>query len=161
MTALKHLKEMALEYDRKRYPNTPVRYLAPPKYSDKNGNTIAKAIIDFLKFNKFHCERIAVTGRQVDTRQTYTDAIGRTRTIGSVKWIKSSMQTGTADLSATIRGLSVKIEIKCAATNDRIQSKSQKQYQKQIEQSGGIYLIIRDFEQFYHWYNHFMKTDRT
>ncbi len=74
--------------------------------------------------------------------------------MGSVEWIKSTTQNGTADISATIQGHSVKIEIKCKATGDNCQSEAQKEYQRQIEKSGGVYLIVTTFEDFYSWFNH-------
>lgn len=54
-------------------------------------------------------------GRMVDDRKTYIDVIGRYKTIGSVKWVKGTSTAGTADISATIAGRSVKIEIKIGA----------------------------------------------
>jgi hypothetical protein len=57
---------------------------------------------------------------------------------------------GTADISATIAGKSVKIEVKIGS--DR-QSPAQHEYQKAVEQAGGIYFIASSFEQFMDWYN--------
>jgi hypothetical protein len=60
------------------------------------------------------------------------------------------MTPGTADISLTLKnGLSVKVEVKWG--KDR-QSEAQKKYQAKIEKSGGIYLIIHKFEEFYDWY---------
>ena len=59
------------------------------------------------------------------------------------------MTKGSADISATIQGKSVKIEIKWG--NDR-QSPAQAKYQAEIVQAGGIYLIVHTFDQFYDWY---------
>jgi len=59
------------------------------------------------------------------------------------------MEVGSADISATIKGLTVMIEVKWG--RDR-QSEAQKVYQAKIEKAGGIYLIIRKFEEFYDWY---------
>jgi hypothetical protein len=158
MKALQHLKELALEYDRRKYPNTPDRYRALPRYSENTSNGLTKSVIDFIRLNNWQAERIAVTGKQIDTRKQYTDTIGRNMQVGSVKWIKGSMQAGTADISATINGRSIKIEIKCKATGDRYQSKEQKLYQHEVERSGGIYLVVREFSDFYQWYNNFIHT---
>lgn len=92
----------------------------------------------------------------MDTRKTFTDVIGRTRIVGSTKWIPGTGSNGTADISATINGRSVKIEVK--VERDR-QSEAQRLYQACIEQAGGIYLIVRSFEQFYEWYNEEFNTD--
>ncbi len=58
---------------------------------------------------------------------------------------------GTADISATINGRSVKIEIKM---KDK-QSEVQREYQRRIEAAGGVYLIVRSFAEFMTWYNTF------
>nr|HMP31833.1 hypothetical protein [Saprospiraceae bacterium] len=63
-------------------------------------------------------------------------------------------------ISATIKGRSIKIEIKCAATGDRYQSEDQKNYQSMIESAGGIYIIVKDFQGFYDWYLKFVKDGR-
>jgi hypothetical protein len=60
---------------------------------------------------------------------------------------------GSADISATIRGRSVKIEVK---QKDK-QSEVQKQYQQSIEKAGGVYMIFRNFDDFIIWYNDFIS----
>ena len=67
------------------------------------------------------------------------------------KWTPGQGTKGTADISATIRGRSVKIEVK---QKDK-QSEVQKQYQQSIESAGGIYQIFRDFDSFVEWYEKF------
>ena len=149
--AIKALENLLFEQHIAKYPNFP--YPIKPKYSDSTSNGLTKCVIDFIKANGFHAERINSTGSMRDNTKTITDVLGRKRTIGSVTWIKSTTQNGTADISATIKGKSVKIEIKCAASGDNKQSAEQKIYQEQIEASGGIYLIVREFKDFYNWFN--------
>jgi len=154
MEAIKILKNLWLETSRRRAPHFPenARIGAVPRYSDKTANGLTKMIIDFLKFNGWQAERVSVTGRYIDKSKVFTDCIGRQRRIGSGKWIPASMQPGTADISATIAGRSVKIEVKCKATKDWIRPE-QREYQKQVEAAGGIYVVTTDFESFYKWYN--------
>jgi hypothetical protein len=66
------------------------------------------------------------------------------------KWTPGQGTKGTADISATINGKSVKIEVKYG--RDR-QSEVQKQYQEKIESAKGIYYIARDFDSFVEWYD--------
>jgi hypothetical protein len=148
--AVKQLEAMANDAARKKYPEIPADWLAPRKYRDDSANGLTKCIIDFLKFTGNQAERINNTGRLIDQQRTFTDVVGRTRTIGQKKWIKGTGTNGTADISATIKGLSVKIEVKHG--KDR-QSEAQRTYQRHIEQAGGIYFIARTFEQFFDWYN--------
>ena len=90
----------------------------------------------------------------MDRSQTFEDVTGKVRTIGTGQWIPTSGMKGTADISATINGRSVKIEIKM---KDK-QSEVQREYQRRIEAAGGIYLIVRSFAEFMDWYNQFTKS---
>lgn len=152
---LERLRELALADSFDRYPNMPDYVRSTRTYTDKTSGGLAFCISDFLRFKGHQCERISVTGRYIDQSKTVTDTLGFTRKIGSGKWIKSSMQPGSADLAATIKnkdgiGISVKIEIKIKRD---LQSPLQKKYQQQVEAAGGIYLIIKSFDEFLNYYN--------
>lgn len=149
--AVKKLENLAFENKIKNYPNFP--YPIKENYKDNTTNELTKCVIDYITLRGFHAERINSTGAIKDNRTTSTDVLGNIRTIGSVDWIKSTTQKGTSDISATIQGRSVKIEIKCKATGDNIQSEAQKEYQSQIEKAGGTYIIVSTFEEFYNWFN--------
>ncbi|GAA3639016.1 hypothetical protein [Flavivirga jejuensis] len=153
--AIKKLIELRLEKLKADHPTVPEYAIPKPKYSDRTSNGLTKCIIDLIELNGFQAERINSMGKQLDNRKTVTDVIGRQRTVGSVTWIKGSGQVGTADISSTIMGRSIKIEIKCKSTNDNRQSKAQKDYQKKIERAGGVYIIVRTFQDFYNWFNEF------
>ncbi len=156
---IEFLENLHLQNLKAKYPSVP--YPPKKKYSDRTTNGLQTCIIDFIRLSGFQAERINSTGRKIDNTRTVTDCIGRKRMIGSSKWIKGSGQKGTADISATIKGRSIKIEVKCEATNDRIQSKDQIEYQKEIETAGGIYIITKSFSQFYAWYNQFNPNTRS
>lgn len=143
------LKELYSIDNKRKYPNLPESVRSIPTFTDKTANGLTQCIITFIRLIGGQAERINCTGRMIDKRQTVTDVIGRVRTIGSCKYIPTSGQRGTADISTTIKGLSVKIEVKIG--NDR-QSEAQRQYQKSIEQSGGLYVIAKDFTGFFNWY---------
>jgi hypothetical protein len=138
-TALNVLRNLHLKDNRLRYPNIPEYARTSPKYNDTTANGLTKCIIDFIRLSGGQAERINCTGRVIKKglRQQY---------------IATSGQRGTADISATINGRSVKIEVKIG--NDR-QSEYQKKYQHDIESSGGIYYIAKNFASFYVW---FIKT---
>lgn len=147
--AIRHLKELHLANSRVKHPEVP--YHTTPKYSAANTNGLTKCIIAFIRLRGGQAERISSQGRMMDDRQTFVDSVGITRTIGSTRWIKASSQVGTADVSATIEGRSVKIEVKLKRTQDR-QSEAQKKYQAQIENAGGIYFTATSFFGFLSWY---------
>jgi hypothetical protein len=81
--------------------------------------------------------------------------VGIRRTVGSLTWIPGTGTKGSADISATIQGRSVKIEIKIG--RDR-QSQAQLDYQADIERAGGIYVIIKTLEDFFQWFDNFLLT---
>lgn len=157
MTALAKLKEVAFKHLEALYPTVPRHALPQSRYTDKTSNGLTKCVIDWIELHSYQAERINSMGRQIDNRKMVTDVLGNKRTVGSVKWTKGSGQIGSADISATIKGRSIKIEIKCKATRDNYQSQAQKDYQKKIEQAGGIYIIVRTFEDFYNWYSRFTR----
>ena len=149
---MKELQNLALAHSRQKYPNFPEHARVIRKYTDKTANGLTKCIIDWVTMSGYQAERISSMGRMIDNRETYTDVVGRTKTIGSTKWIPGSSTKGTADISATIKGRSIKIEVKIG--KDR-QSDAQKAYQLQVEKAGGVYIIVKTFEDFYNWYQTF------
>lgn len=137
MKALQHLNEMATAAKRAKYPGVPAQWLPPARYKDGKANDLTAAIIAFLRLNGHQAERISIVARQVHG-----------------KYITTNMQRGSADISATIAGRSVKIEVKIKL--DR-QSDYQKKYQQQIEAAGGLYFIATSFQDFYNWYQSLKK----
>ena len=120
------------------------------KHRDDTANGCTRCIIDYLHYKGWQAERINTTGIPIDTRKQVTDILGRSHTIGSLNWRPSGGTIGSADISATIGGRSVKIEVKIG--KDR-QSAAQRQYQATIEQAGGLYYIAKDFTTFVAWYH--------
>lgn len=125
-------------------------------YKDTTANGLTRCIIDFLTFSGWQAERISNTGRMIDRRRTYTDVLGHKRQIGSMEWARGTGTAGSADISATIAGRSIKIEVKIG--RDR-QSTAQNSYQKKIEASGGIYFIATNIQYFIEWYYLNFKTE--
>ena len=112
-------------------------YIPMPSREDSTANGLTRCIIDFIKLRGGQAERVSIMGRPIKQAN------------GNYMFGKSHMTKGTADISATIRGRSVKIEVKIGA--DR-QSDAQRKYQADIERAGGLYYIARDFESFVEWY---------
>lgn len=146
---LKQLRELALADSRTRYPALPeqARYIKP--YSDRTANSLTRSIIDFLNFSGHQAERINSTGRPIDNTKIVTDVLGSQRRIGTIKWIPGTGQKGTADISAVIYGRAIKIEVKI---KDR-QSPDQKKYEEQVIRAGGLYWLVRSFDEFLSFYN--------
>ena len=113
-------------------------YIPMPSREDSTANGLTRCIIDFIKLRGGQAERVSIMGRPIKQAN------------GNYMFGKSHMTKGTADISATIRGRSVKIEVKIGT--DR-QSDAQRKYQADIERAGGMYYIAKDFESFVEWYN--------
>jgi hypothetical protein len=149
MTPTQHLIQLAMEQKRKTFPNVPEAYLVRPTYPSRSEGGLIKSIIDFIKLNGGQAERISNTGRPIDRRQIITDVVGRKRQVGSMKWIPGTGTNGTADISATVKGKSVKVEIKIGRDS---QSDDQKNYEHSINAAGGIYIIAKTFADFHKAY---------
>ena len=152
MKALDILKNQKFAQLREKYPSLPEYAIKKTKYTDKTANGLTKCIIDFIILNGCHAERINIEGRLIDERKHVTNVVGITKVIGSMKYIPTTGTKGSADISATIKGRSVKIEVKIG--KDR-QSDHQKRYQEMIERAGGVYIIAKDFQGFYDWFQEF------
>jgi hypothetical protein len=148
MKALDILKNLKIEEHKKKFPSIPEYAIPKPKYSDTTANGLTKCIIDFVNMKGYLAERTNTMGRVIDGRKTYTDAIGQTKTIGSMKYIPSTGMVGSSDIKVYINGKIIAVEVKM---KDK-QSEAQKQYQSRIEQAGGQYWIVRNFEEFYNNY---------
>jgi hypothetical protein len=121
-------------------------YLDPklPKVDTSNGLTTF--ICNFLLWSGHRATRINVSGRLVDGVEKQASGAK----IGVKKWIPSSTRRGTADISATIKGRSVMIEIKVGLDRPR---EDQLKEQVRERKAGGIYEFIKDAEQFFYLYD--------
>jgi hypothetical protein len=115
----------------------------PPRVKGANGLTLA--IVNFLNWSGHNATRINTMGRPVETFEKVAYGTLRTK-----KYIPSQTRKGTADITATIRGRSVKIEVK--AGNDK---PSPDQLKEQIRElnAGGIYEFVSDMDQFFNFYD--------
>ena len=152
--SIKHLKQLEVQARAAKSPSMPIAYIIPTKFNDKTANGLTQCIIEWLRLNNCQAERINNTGRQLDNRKVVEDCMGFRKTIGSSRWIKGTGSNGTADISATIKGRSLKIEVKIGSDK---QSQDQKEYQQSVESAGGVYIVAKDFQSFYDWFNQFIR----
>ena len=124
------------------YPRNAVVH---PSYSDTSANGLTRLILDYCKAHGWHAERINTEGRVIDGRKEVTDILGHRRTIGSVKRIPTAGMKGSADIHILKGGTAIYCEVKIG--KDR-QSEAQKAFQASVEESGGHYIIARDFDDF-------------
>ena len=153
------LVELYLTDNRERYPSLPdyARYVYA--YKENGANALTRCVIDWINFSGGQAERISTTGRYIDESKTVIDVIGRSRKIGSGKYIPGTGTKGSADISASIipqsgkYAASVKIEIKYG--KDKM-SENQRKYEANINSSGGVYLVVRNMDSFIDWHDDFV-----
>lgn len=118
-------------------------------------SSLERVIVDYLTWEGHQCSKITTSGRLKDTTDTFIDSIGRARIIGSKTFIPGTSTKGVADLVATIYGLKWDIEIKFSK-GDR-QRESQKGYQSMVEKAGGIYSIVKNWDDFLEQFAAFLE----
>jgi len=148
------LNALMMEQLKQKYPNMPEAYIPKTEWNDNSANALTKCVIAWIQFMGGQAERISSQGqyREGAKIQVGSGIMAHTKQLPG-KWTPGQSTKGTADISATIRGRSVKIEIK---QKDK-QSEAQKQYQEAIENAGGVYIIVRNFDDFVIWYNDFVS----
>jgi len=144
------ISESILKASKMKHPNVPDHVRLIETVAEGSANQLTKTVIEFLKAEGCQAERINTMGVP-RLGADMMNLSGGIQTKGGVTWTKGGGTTGSADISASIKPLrlkfavSVKIEIKYG--KDR-QSESQKVYQANVEQAGGIYFIVRNLDDF-------------
>ena len=144
-TAFAELTRLALQNLKKKYPNVPDHCIPQPKYTDRTSNWLTKCVKDFMNFSGGFAERTGNTGRYIKGN-SYKNVFGNEIQLTKGKYIPGSGTNGTADIHGILNGKSLAVEIKIG--KDR-QSAAQKEYQKNFEAAGGVYIIAKTFDQFY------------
>lgn len=153
MTARQRYNEAHRVYTQRKHPvfYADGHYAPPtwPKVTTSNGLT--RAIINFIIWSGGNADRCSTVGRLVDK----TVKVEGGRTMQVKRMITSSNRRGSADVTSTIRGRSVKWEIKIG--NDR-PSKEQLGEQAREEYAGGGYIFVKTFEEFLYEYDKLIIT---
>ena len=144
------LRALELEALKLKSPSMPESYIPLTDWKDNSANSLTKSVIAWITYMGGQAERISSQGQYREGKKI---AVGEGYKQLPGKWTPGQSTKGTADISATIRGRSVKIEIKYGRD---IQSEVQKQYQASIERAGGVYIIVRTFDEFVEWYQKFV-----
>jgi hypothetical protein len=151
------LRALEIEDKRNKYPSVPESYIPLTDWKDNSANSLTKCVIAWITYMGGQAERISSQGQYREGKkiQIGTGTLAHSKQLPG-KWTPGQSTKGTADISATIKGRSVKIEIKYG--KDR-QSDVQKEYQASIERAGGVYIIVRTFDEFVEWYQKFVVCE--
>jgi hypothetical protein len=152
MTYKERYQKAHEEYFKIKYPNAykDGYYLDPkvPKVDTANGLTTF--ICNYLAWLNHRATRINVSGRLVDGVEKQPSGAK----IGVKKWIPSSTRKGTADISATIKGRSVMLEIKVGSDRPRPEQLTE---QTRERRAGGIYEFIKTPDEFFYLYDYIVS----
>lgn len=132
-----------LRYQTTKHPNVPAYCLPSFKakgFGDGSANAITNSIAEYITISGGFANRQQSQGQYDPTLKRFRH--------GTVK-------RGSSDLICLVNGKSLHIEIKFGRDK---QSEDQKIYQKQIEDSGGLYFIATSFPQFYEWFTKLFPT---
>ena len=131
-----HEKDFATKY--------PVAYTGGHYFKTKQpdcrkANGLTQSIINFLLWNGHRATRVSSTGRMIGQKNNHL--------YGGLKqkYIPGTTRKGAADISATIKGRSIMIEVKVGADKP---SEHQLKEQELERKAGGIYEFCKTFEDF-------------
>lgn len=114
-------------------------YLAPKFPKTETANGLTTFIENYIIWNGYRATRISSSGRMLGG-----------------KYIPGRTRKGAADLSATIKGRTVMLEVKVG--KDR-PSEHQLREQQMERDAGGIYEFVRTAEEFIEIYNKILNNE--
>jgi hypothetical protein len=147
------LVELEKAQIRLKFPSLPEHCFPKSNYSDKDANSLTKCIVDFINLSGYQAERINTMGVYREAKK-HEQFDGNFKTLVKGTYTPSTSTKGSADISSTIYGRSVKIEVKYG--KDRM-SESQQRYKEDIEKAGGVYFVARTFDEFLEFYDAFIE----
>ena len=141
---LSELTRLATLHKVAKYPNVPLHAIVPVKaFKDGTANELTRAIETFIRLTGNYADRINNTGIY-DTR--------------TGKWRKGGTRKGIADIMASKkvehggRTFSITVAIEVKIGRDRL-SEHQKRCKEEIERSGGVYIIAKEWDGFFAEWN--------
>lgn len=142
------IKQLSSALMEKRYKNSTVPEYARPvvRLSDKSANELTKTIVAYFEYKGIQAWRQSSEGRYLKGKE-YTDWSGRKKEEKGMFIPRAHGAKGSADITATLPPLGRRLEIEVKFGKDR-QSDVQKEFQRKVESMGGLYMIVRTWEEF-------------
>ena len=115
-------------------------------WNDTTANGLTNCIIDYINYSGIgHATRINTQGQVRKERVDYFGGFHK----DLVRFTPSTTAKGTFDITATVTGRSVKVEVKIGKD---IMSKAQLQQQEKEESAGALCFIARNMQSFVDWF---------
>lgn len=131
---LQHLNALADHHKAKKFPKLPEHARVKSNYTDNSANALTEAVLACLELHSCY-------GVRINTQGQYNEKLGR-RTL-------STTRKGTADIHACVLGRHLSIEIKF--DRDAL-SDAQRETGRDVEESGGLYFVARNYAAFWQWF---------
>lgn len=152
MTALDRYRQAHEQDFRRKYPQAyAAGHYFQTKLPKQTANGLTNTIINFLMWNGHRATRIGSTGRIIKSPERQASGT----ILQTAKYIPGTTRKGAADISSTIHGRSVMLEIKVG--KDR-PSPYQLREQALERAAGGQYEFIHTFEEFLEFYDRFLLS---
>ena len=110
---------------------------------------LEKVIVNYIKMMGHSASKVSTQGTYLKGKKTVSTNVLGHKYVNqeSGKYMPGGGRKGASDISATVYGLSVMIEVKFSK-GDRL-SKEQKAYAAEIQNAGGFFMVAHRFEDFF------------
>lgn len=140
------LKELSTAIIAKKYSSIPAHARPIVRLGEGSANELTKSILAYFEFKGIKAWRQSSEGRFIQGKE-YTDWMGRKKQEKGQYIPRAGGAKGSADITATLPPLGRRLEVEVKYGKDR-QSPDQKKFQEEIEAMGGIYIIVRTWDDF-------------
>lgn len=148
---LKDLSNAKWERDSNDRPNVPAHAIPRTVFSDRTANELTKAILAFCKLLDIMASRTGSEGKYREGSNV-VDVVGRTRVLKGM-WLPGDNK-GQGDVQIILKGRVYSVEVKIGKDK---QSEVQKEFQAKMEKAGGVYVVVKTWEEFYNNYKIWTK----
>lgn len=141
------LKQLATAYMELKYKAIPAHCRPVKKFFDNSANALRDSILAYFELKKIKAWPVATEGRYLREQWT-TNVIGqRVQTQKGMFIPRSKKAKGAGDIKVVLppNGRSLDIEIKYGRD---MQREDQKAFQEEVEAMGGLYIIVKTFDDF-------------
>lgn len=153
------LREFSDLYNKSRHLSIPEHARPVKIFRENSANELTKSVLAWLEFNNIHAFRQSSEGRFLAPK-TVKNVMGKTVSLGQGTYIpRSKGAKGAGDITCTLPPFGRRLEIEIKFGNDR-QSDVQKEYQKEVEAMGGIYIIVKSWDGFMYDYKRIMEQQQ-
>ncbi len=152
------LKEFSQLYYDKMYEGSkvPLHAQLRKQFRDGSANELTNAILAYFKFKGIVAARQASEGRYLQEKKV-TNVIGQTITVERGRYIpRDKKAKGSGDITVTLPPYGRRLDIEVKYGKDR-QSDVQKAFQTSLESMGGLYIIVKTWQDFYDQINKLIK----